>query len=473
MTLQVTLGPISLPTLKGDVSEMVGDQLETVGAGVVPSERRPRTLPLTFPVHADRTAASRWDAGMRMRRQVRALMENPAARLQGLYLNWSVDPEMNCWLLVGGGDLKFATGGVTFADFELALTDCYRVANQRTHRPARRVVRLERKLGLVARDYLGTLFSGDFSLVASTARHYLGVAPTDVRIGSTGAPPTLGTISTKDGNLAYIDALTDQDVIDFEQAEGDMLKAIVRLYDDHGAPGTEASWEPVYGPDQPLVGSIISDNAACRVLLDLTTGRLDIAHWTGSAWVVNATAAHPSGATGFAVRVVEWTQERAVVRVTSLLSAGVRGELYVTLQRGWTGPRLELYGRNAAGNATVSLNVYSKSTGTSTWQRSNAGPTSIVAGTSVGTFSSIEPWVALVGPGTDLGVALAVQQTAVNLRGAVALASRNGLAFESSTPYVSVHIAVGPRATAATDADTFGGQALVDAMQIPELLARS
>lgn len=472
MTLMVTLGPISLPTLKGTVSETVGDQLETVGAGVVPGERRPRTLPLTFPVHADKAATNRWDTGMRMRRQIRALMENPAARLQGLYLNWSADTEQNCWLLVGGGDLKYAQGGVTFADFELALTDCYRVANVRTHRPARRIIRLDRRVATVARDYLGTLFSTDFSAVTATARHYLGVAPTDVRVGSTGAPPTVATISTKDGNLSYIDALADGEIVDFEQAEGDMLKAIVKVYDDHGAPGTEASWEPVYGPDQPLTGVPVMDNGACRVSMSMSTGQLDVANWTGSAWVVNATAAHPSGATGFAARVIEWTTERAVVRITSLLAAGVRGELYVSLQRGWTGPRLEIYGRNAAGNATVSLNVYSKSTGDSTRTRSDAGPSAIVSGTSIGTFAGIEPWVALIGPGTDLGVSLAVMQTAVNLRGAI-LSSREGLAFESATPYVSVAMAIGPRATAATDADVFGGQVLTDCQQVPELVARA
>lgn len=472
MTLLVALGPILLPTLKGDVTEMVGEQLETVGAGVVPGERRPRAFPLTIPVHADRTAADRFATGMRMRRQVRALIENAEARLQGLYLAWSPDPEQNGWLLVGGGDLKYASGGVSFANFELSLTDCYRVANMRTHRPARRLIRLDRRSSSIARDHLGTLFSTDFAAVTAATIHYLGVGVTDARVGSTGAAPTLTTRTTRDGLLNYVSGLADGEVVDYEQGEGNLHQAIVRAYDDRGVPGTEASWDPVYGPDQPLTGTPVVDNAICRAALDLSTGRIDVQAWSGSAWVMHATVAHPSGATGFAARVIEWTTERAVLRITSLLAAGTRGELYVTLQRGWTGPRFELYARNSAGTATTSLNVYAKSTGEATWQRSNAGPTGIVSATSIGTFAVIEPWVALVGPGTDLGVALAVVQEAVNLRGAI-LSSREGLAFESTTPYVSVAMAIGPRASAATDADTFGGLHLMDSQQVPELVTRS
>jgi hypothetical protein len=470
----VTLGPITLPTLKGDIVETVGDQLDAVGSGIVAGERRPRPLPLTIPVRGERlTDTDRRDAGLRLRRQVRALMENSPARLQGLYLAWSVDSEQNGWLLIGGGDLKYAMGGVVFGDFELSLTDCYRVANVRTHRAARRIVRLDRRLATVARDYLGTLFSTDFGAVSATARHYLGVAPTDVRTGSTGAPPTVATVTARDGSLAYVDGLVDGEVVDFEQAEGDMTKSIVRVYDDHGTPSSEGSWEPVFGPDQPVAGTLVLDNAVCRCVLDLANGWLDAQSWTGAAWSSDATVAHPSGASGFAARLVEWTTELAVVRVTSLLAAGVRGEMYVSLQRGWSGPRVELYARNAAGSALATVNVYAKTAGTATWQRSSAGPTSIVAGTSVGTFAGISPWTALLGPGTDRGVALAVLQSGLNVRGAVALAGRSGLAFESAMSYASVGIALGPRASVVADATAFGGQHLTDSQQVPELVART
>lgn len=472
MTLLVALGPILLPTLKGDLVETVGEQLETVGAGVVPGERRPRPFPLTIPVHADVAAANRFETGARMRRQVRALMENSEARLQGLYLAWAPDPEQNGWLLIGGGDLKYAPGGISFSNYELTLTDVYRVANMRTHRSARRLIRLDRRLSTVARDYHGTLFSTNFSVVTALTIHYLGVGVTDVRVGTTSGPPTLLTVSTRDGLLTYVQALTDGEVVDYEHAESNLYKAIVRVYDDHGTPSTEASWGPIYGPDQPLVGTPLMDNAICRVVPNLTTGRIDVQSWSGTAWTLSATVEHPASATGFAVRVLAWTTERAVIRITSALTGNARGELYITLQRGWTGPRFELYVRNAGGTGIASLNVYAAGIGEATWQRSDAGPTGITATVSIGTFAAINPWVALVGPGADPGVALAVLQEAVNLRGMI-LSGREGLAFESTTSYVSVGMAVGPRASAAFDADTFGRQHMIDAQQIPELVARA
>jgi hypothetical protein len=134
---------------------------------------------------------------------------------------------------------------------------------------------------------------------------------------------------------------------------------------------------------------------------------------------------------------------------------------------------VELYARNAAGSALATVNVYAKSTATATWQRSNAGPTNIVAGTSVGTFAGISPWVALLGPGTDRGVSLAVLQTAMNMRGAPSLSSRNGLAMESATSYASVGLSLGARASAVADATAFGALHLTDCQQVPELVART
>lgn len=468
----VSLGPLTLPTIKGDVTETLGDQLETVGAGVVPGERRPRPRTLHLPIRGDMLNTDRRDAGLRLRRQVRALLENATARLQGLYLAWSVDPELNGVLLVGGGDLKYVNAGITFADFELELTDCYVIANRRTHRPARRIIRFDRRAADVARDYRGTVYGTDFAAVTATARHYLGVGVTDVVVGSTSAPATLGTITASDGILSYVDGLTDGEVIHFEQAEGDQLTAIVRAYDSHGTV-VEADWEPVYGPDQPLAGAPLLHNGVCRAVVDVGAGQINVQGWSGTAWMTDATISHPAGAASFVASVVEWTTERAVLLVTSLLSAGVRGEMYVTLQRGWSGPRAELYARNAAGSATATLNVHAKTSGAATWQRSSAGPTAITAGVSVGTFAAIEPWAALVGPGTDRGVAVVVMQEAVNMRGAPTLAGRNGLAFESPTLYSSVTLGLGARATAATDADALGGLALTDCQQVPDVVARA
>lgn len=475
MARVVMLGPIALPTLMGDIQETIGDQLETIGAGVVAGDRRPRTFPVTIPVHGDTTDGSnRFVMGNRLRRQVRALIENSQARLQGLYLAFSPDPEQNGWLLVGGGDLAYADGGIALADFKLELTDCYRIANQRTHRPARRVVASDRRLNTTARDILEILYSSDFSGTTPIARHYLPAGITDPVIGATRSPLAVTALATTDGSLSYAEGLTDGNVVDFEQGETDIPRAGVRILDRQNQPATEALWEQVYGPDQPLTAGDIPviDNGLVRCVFTFATGLFDVQTWTGSAWAMVATVAPL--VTGFATvraRVVEWTPERAVIAVTGTSSSGtLRHEIFITLQRGWTGPRVECYSDIAGGSTTAQFTVYSKSTGTSTVQRSS-GTTTITSGGAVGTFSGLQPWALLLGPGTDGAIWLAaVQAAALTLTGAI-MNSRGGVTA-SAADYASLWLGIGPRASGVADATAHGQRGLIDSRVVPELVAR-
>lgn len=470
MARVLTLGPIALPTLMGSLSEALGDELDTVGAGVVPGDRRPRPFQVTIPIRGDTAdGALRFDTGNKLRRQVRALMENSPARLQGLYLAFGPDSEQNCWLLIGGGDLKYAQGGIALADYTLELTNCYRIANRRTHRPARRIDITDRRLITTPRDILGTDFSTEFNTLTPIARHYLGVGVTDAESG--GKPVATIAVTTKDGNLCAVQDRLDGECISYEQAEADEYKAIVRIIDRRGSV-VETNWHDVYGPDQPLTAGEIPvlDNALARVVPDVPTGRLDVQSWSGSAWVTDATVTPPAGATGFAGRVVEWTTERAVLLITSTVSTNQRVAIYVTLQRGWPGPRVETYHQDSAGaGVATTIAVHAKSTGDSTLQRSS-GTSAIVSGTSIGTFVGLANWALLLGPGTDRAVHLAVTDDDINLRGAI-LASREGVALEA-TGYVAAQIGTGPRASGATDAAYFGQVHLYDQSAIPELIAR-
>ena len=481
MAQLVMLGPLALPTLKGEIVETVGDQLDAVGAGVVPGERRPRPFPLTIPIRGEVLAGvDRRATGLRLRRQVRALMENSLARLQGLYLNWSVDAEQNCWLLVGGGDLKYAMGGVTFGDFELALTDCYRVANQRTHRPARRIVALDRRLSTTPRDVLEVVYSTDFSVTGNTAQTigYLPVSITDPVSGNTRFPMNLSSLASVDGPV-YVANVTDGLIIDFEHAEGDMNKGDVRIWDRQGAGAVEASWERVYGPDQPLTAGDVPvlDNGLARATWDATNKRWDVYGWTGSAWSLDATViAGGSVATPnltlVRAAVVEWSAERAVLLVTALQSPeSIRVRIFVTLQRGWAGPRFEVYAHDLDSTATAQIGTYVKSTGDATFTKSDAISLAITTGGSLGTFSGFEPGAGLLGPGTDRGIAVATTSATAALQGAT-LASREGFNI-IETYYVSIWLSLGARATAGTDANNHRERSLWDVRSVPELVART
>ena len=127
--LDVQLGPLAFTTLREPVVDQLGDGLETVGHVVRPGERRPRPLKLVLPVHGPDGEELSYEAGVMLRRQARALMENSAMKLQGLYFTWSVDPEMDGWMLVSTADIEdeSAGSGATFAEWKLTV-EGYRVA---------------------------------------------------------------------------------------------------------------------------------------------------------------------------------------------------------------------------------------------------------------------------------------------------------------------------------------------------------
>ncbi len=222
------LGRIGFPTIYDDLSEQIGDQLEVVGASVTAGERRARSYTLTIPVHGAGNEADPYSRGMTLRRQVRALFDNPAARLQGLYLNFAPDSEQNAWMLIGGGDLQYSDGGLVNADFKLALSDAYRIANPRTHRPGRRFEVYDRRLSSTARDYLGSVYSTDFAAQTALALGILPVSVSDA-IG-TGVVTTYARIA-REGPIAVLPAVTNGQAVTFEQPEGARHKSDVVIYD--------------------------------------------------------------------------------------------------------------------------------------------------------------------------------------------------------------------------------------------------
>lgn len=466
--LQLRLGPLQLTTLPGELKETLGDQVEVVGGAVTAGERRARAFQVTIPIRGDATDTDRYLVGERMRRQVRALIANTQARLQGLYLEFSADPELNGWLLVGGGDLSYGPGGITLADFRLELTDCYQIASMRTHRPARRLIAVDRRLSTTPRDTLGTLYSTKFAGSTAVAAHVLPVAITDATVRSTGAPLAGSTRASADGDLTLTTGLLHGDVIDFEQAETDQNLAHVQILDRQGETD-ETLWEQVFGADQPLTAGDVPvlSNKVCRVVFDVAASSLNIESWIAGAWGLAATVTYPA-LSAIRAGLMGWTPERGVLLITGVQATSTRVQLIITLQRGWTGPRIESY---TAGSADAELSVFVASSGSATLRNSAFGPTDIEPGTDHGTLESLDPWVLLLGPGSDRAVHLAMVQDTVEFDGAV-LAGREGLRVRPLGAYVSVWLGTGPRATGVADATTHGQHGLIDSQTIPELVSR-
>jgi hypothetical protein len=134
------------------------------------------------------------------------------------------------------------------------------------------------------------------------------------------------------------------------------LSQSVRWIDPQLNPG----WEEVYGLEHPLTLSDVPvlSNSVARVRMEVgavaaMTFAIDtatsVAAGSGGLWteqgrvgltvngqvVTTANLGTPS--------VAEWTPERAVVRVPLYGLASARADLYISMQRGWSGPRFELY----------------------------------------------------------------------------------------------------------------------------------
>jgi hypothetical protein len=130
-------------------------------------------------------------------------------------------------------------------------------------------------------------------------------------------------------------------------------------------PQVDPGWEELYGLDQPRTpGDVpVIANGLCRVMYTATyaayivevfmagIGYVEIGRVT--TWCEESGTVIQHGVIQDAT-VQEWTPERGVIRVvTSATSSGksYRMETYVTLQRGWTGPRFECYpSPNTAGS---------------------------------------------------------------------------------------------------------------------------
>lgn len=357
------LGRISFPTIEDQIAEMVGDSLDVVGAGLAASERRPRSLELTIPVRASSAEANPYSDGDRMRRQVRSLMENAQARLSGLYMVVAFDSELNGWTLIGGGKLEYDQGGVTFADYKLTLSDAYVVGKRRTHRPARRVQAYDIRLSTVARDIEGLVYSTAFASTPAVVEVALPHGVSNVQARDLTSLAVARTVNTADGGSATIlTGAANGDVLSFEQPEEDETYGDVVIYDRRGVlapaelmkavePQATFGWEEVYGPDYPLSASDVPvlSNGVCRVrFLSSPIYCFAIDEYNGTEWVERSRTVPFAGTTAMTsiifVAVKEWTPERGVIMVR-LLGGGKAIDVYLALQRGWSGPQFQGYTR--------------------------------------------------------------------------------------------------------------------------------
>jgi hypothetical protein len=368
-TTLVTLGRLSLPTIQDDFKEGFGAPLDTTGAGAALGQRKPKAYTFTLPIlpfnglaNVDLLAVAE-----RMRRQLRSMGQNAQLRGQGIFFAFEADPELDGWVMIGQGQIAYADGNIVVGNFTVTIDEIYRVASLWTHRPGLRIINTDRRLASTPRDFLEQLFSTDFAALPAISIVALPPGAADVATAS-GAYPSRAIWTGADGSGYTTFNVPDGETFSFELPEASRNLGQVVAYDRRGhitspSPGPDTLWEEVYGGDWPYSwltagqphDTPLLQNGCCRVRYDESVGlpgwKVDT--WSGTAWieqgkmcVIRQGSAVSPDDTWISAGIVEWSPERCVVKAVLVASSDIlasREQVYITLQRGWEGPRFEVY----------------------------------------------------------------------------------------------------------------------------------
>jgi hypothetical protein len=370
----VRLGPLAFVCPAAPPGTQLGETLEAVGHVLTPAEPRPRPFKLSLSVRAANGDVDPRSTGYRLRRQLTQLLENPRWRLQGLYFHWEADPDLDGWLLIGGGDLTDDDQGASFGEWTLELSDCYVVGKPNRQRLGRRLELADRRTGLVPLDTRATLYSTDHAGQSLPARplatpgDVTGVLLTRNRTPADVEPGPLRGIRRLWRELDGLDG----DVASFLPDDGVLVDPVrqyldledvgaVRAWDTAGStvPLTPSSWtydrdvnpvlmgwERLYGASPDRAPAIALENGVTRVVwLGRATGQgLALEFWDDTVGHYARLGRLAAAIDVREISIVELTQERGVIE----LRGGARA-LRIVLQRGWYGPRVEGYDDDLAG----------------------------------------------------------------------------------------------------------------------------
>jgi hypothetical protein len=335
-----TIGRLTLTDPEG-WTEPLGDPIGSLGGAAVPAPRDPLKPSTALDTFAADGSSDLLADRMRLRRQLRALLNNTPLKLGGLYVAWDQDAEQNGWYVPDRANLTDATGGnaaLAVGYFKLDGLALSKAGAPRTNRRATQAYARDRRLSTVPRDFLRTVLSTDFASLASLVITNLPATVSDGLNAVSGGPVKLLPLprSSWEGATEFMaQGLVDLTTVSYEQTEADRNKGDVVIFDRRGtitapATGVDAAWEEVYGPDYQWSTSIttaadvpVIENGRCRVRYDATNTpgfRVDV--WTGAAWAEQGKVVFQRIGdsvttldTLVSSTLVEWTPERAVILV--------------------------------------------------------------------------------------------------------------------------------------------------------------
>lgn len=455
--------------------ETVGEAVGRIAGVPVPGSRAGLSASPSLSSWAD-TAAER----RRVRRQMRSLLNNLPARLQGVYLAWSDDPEHDGWYVPGAASFDLDGTSLDAAVWKFGAPELALVGRPRTHRRAVRVHARDRRVATEPRDILRRIYSTNFSGMTPAPVVWLPSHVSDPLVTSTGSL-TLTSARVGYGGAQVLGVIDPDHLADisFEQTAAHRALGDVVIHDRRGTltgptGGPAAEWEEVYGPDWPCDPAAdwlaaddtpVIENAICRVRFDASnTPGFALDRWSGSAWAeqgkiliqrVGDSTAYCD--TLVSAGVVEWAPDRAVIRAVMRLASDAysREDVYITLQTGWAGPRVEVYPAPVAAGTPAGAGVHlfrqASPSGTETankfdasLQSATGSPNFTPGAVGAGTFSG-ENWIVMRRSGVNSLQLAALQSAAtgrVEANTSAYGATRNGIAVRAAagTGYVSAHV---------------------------------
>lgn len=362
--------------------EPIGEPTARVGGVAAPGTRGGVSISPSLTV-APPDSGARTDRE-RTRRQLRSLVNNAPLRLRGLWMAWSEDDEQDAWMVPGQATIDLPQGGLVSAFFTTGGLEMAVIGRPRTHRPAALARVRDLRKATEPKDTLGRLYgaafdgtTGNGTAVTPAPLVWLPSDTQDVVVAGPGAPSYGATRQGRGASsVTSIQGAGDLSVIHFEQDPAHRLRGDVVLYDRRAEAGTawdavnpHPAWEEVYGADWPWVGRIALENSLCRVI-ETDNGVLSWAWWDGTQYTAVADLRARFDGTAIDTilsrSLVEWTPDRVVVRIIGHVAAtpGTRTEVLITLQRGWLGPRIEVYTPSAIWASVGILPVGGVSTNT-------------------------------------------------------------------------------------------------------------
>ena len=371
----LTLGALSFITLNNTITETFGNVLTNVGSGTVPAEREPyRYENLTVPCYGSYLEADPYAKGLQLRLEARSMFRNRQLLTDGFYMDFAKDPEFSAWIAVGQASLQYLEGGSSLADFQLNLGQVHLIATPAIGQDGLFVFTQDLGLETTPNDILRTdytgLSQGSFLLGDEGApRVYLGVGVGDVHGKVQGATINVQSYAGLNGTGYYVDDLAHGDSLAFEISPTDRRGGDVLILDRRGITSPTFNlagdqnpnlygWHKVFGPDYPhTAGDVPAIQNDRTRLMYLSGSQFRVQTSTGSAFANDGILD-----LGFdsvtSVSVVEWRPYRGVIRVNAS-HAGGRSAIFLILQRGWRGPRAEVYTRNDDGSHEVYTISYS------------------------------------------------------------------------------------------------------------------